>query len=70
MYGAIISAVDTLSPQSINENCSDLGAFSAPCASLTFIAGASHYDGAKTLLAGIGASAAQFVVATPCDAWI
>jgi len=58
------------SPQSINENCSDLDAFSAPCASLTFIAGASHYDRAEALLAGMGASAAQFVVATPSGTWI
>ena len=56
--------------QLIIENCSDLGAVLAPCASLAFIVGASHYDGTETLLAGVGAAATQFVVAAPSGAWI
>ena len=43
---------------------------SAPYAALAFIVGTSHHDGAKTLLARVGATAAQFVVAAPSDAWI
>ena len=58
------------SPQPIIENCGSLVRFLAPCAALAFIAGTSHYDRAKTLLAGVGAAAAQFVVAAPSGAWI
>ena len=43
---------------------------SAPCAALAFIVGTSHHDGAKTLLARVGATAAKFVVTAPSDVWI
>jgi hypothetical protein len=58
------------SPQAIFGNCGVLVHVSAPCAALAFIVGTSHHDGAKTLLARVGATAAQFVVAAPSDAWI
>lgn len=59
-----------LSPQSIVGNCGGLVRFSAPFFSLAFIVGTSHHDGAKTLLARVGATAAEFIVAAPSDARI
>jgi hypothetical protein len=47
------------------ENCGDLVRFLAPFFSLAFVVGTSHHDGAKTLLARVGATAAKFVVTAP-----
>ena len=53
------------SSQSIFGNCGVLVRVSAPYAALAFIVGTSHHDGAKTLLARVGATAAKFVIAAP-----
>jgi len=45
-------------------------AFLAPFCSLAFIVGTSHHNGAKTLLARMGAAAAKFVVTAPSGVWI
>ena len=68
--GAFISAADTFITAMIFGNCGGLVRVSAPCAALAFIVGTSHHDGAKTLLARVGASAAKLVVAAPSGAWI
>ena len=58
------------SPQPIIENCGSLVRFLAPFFSLTFVVGTSHHNGAKTLLARVGAAAAKFVVTAPSGARI
>jgi len=63
--GAFISAADTFITANHLRNCGGLVRVSAPCAALAFIVGTSHHNGAKTLLARVGATAAQFVVAAP-----
>jgi hypothetical protein len=57
-------------PQPIVGNYGVLVRVSAPCAALAFIVGTSHHNGAKTLLARVGATAAEFVVVAPSGAWI
>ena len=68
MYGAFISAADTFITAIDLRNCGNLVRFLAPFFSLAFIVGTSYHNGAKTLLARVGAAAAQFVVAAPSSA--
>ena len=70
VYGAFISAADTFITVNVLRKLRRFGALLAPFFSLAFIVGTSHHNGAKTLLARVGAAAAKFVVTAPPGAWI
>ena len=70
MCGAFISAADTFITATDLRKLRRFGALLAPFFSLAFVVGTSHHDGAKALLARVGAAAAKLVVAAPSGARI
>ena len=68
--GAFISAADTFITATDRRKLRCFGAYFAPCAAFAFVVGTSHHDGAKTLLARVGAAAAKFVVTAPSGVWV
>ena len=63
--GGFISTADTFITAIDLRKLRRFGAFLAPFFSLAFVVGTSHHNGAKTLLARVGAAAAKFVVTAP-----
>ena len=70
VYGAFISAADTFITATDLRELRRFGALFSTFLFVTFVVGTSHHNGAKALLASVGAAAAQFVIAAPSGVWI